>query len=322
MTDRHTDASACVHCHKCQEHCSFLKKYQIDIGDEERLRELAYHCFLCGKCAEVCPKGIDGREYILNLRRDYVAQAGGTFREKGYGMLLREKQDYLFRNYRRVSSGSVLFPGCNFPSFYPKTTKKLVKLLSEAGIGVVYDCCGKPVAELGLQEQEEQIIRRIDKKLTSHGVGEVIMVCPNCYYFLKARLSVKVVSIYEKLAELGLGEKIPGGERMFLPCPDRERKGWVKQMEVFMEKPCKPIDQVMCCGLGGCAGAKEPELARTLARGLGQDCSMYVYCASCAGNLTRNGCGDIRHVLVDILGTRERPDTGKSMLNRVKTKFL
>ncbi|MDO4312160.1 MAG: (Fe-S)-binding protein [Eubacteriales bacterium] len=323
MKNRHTDVSACVHCHKCQEHCLFLKKYQMDIGDEDKLKELAYHCFLCGKCTEVCPKGIDGREYILNLRRQQVAEADGRLREKGYGMLLWEKQNYRFRNYRNASSGSLLFPGCNFPSFYPKTTKKLVQLLSEtAGIGVAYDCCGKPVAELGLEKQEEQIIRRMDQEMVSRGVTEVIMVCPNCYYFLKPRLSVKVVSIYEKLSELGLGKRIPGGGPVFLPCPDRESRKWLKQMEAFMERPCEPIEQVMCCGLGGCAGAKEPELARELAEKIGRKEPTYVYCASCGGNLTRNGCGDVRHVLAEILETGEQPDTGKSLLNRAKTKWL
>ena len=63
---------ACTHCHVCQNQCEFLKKYGIDIGDTEKLKELSYHCFLCGKCTEVCPENIDGREYILNLRREKV----------------------------------------------------------------------------------------------------------------------------------------------------------------------------------------------------------------------------------------------------------
>ena len=37
---------ACIHCHLCQKNCAFLGKYKIDIGDADRLRELAYHCFL------------------------------------------------------------------------------------------------------------------------------------------------------------------------------------------------------------------------------------------------------------------------------------
>lgn len=323
MENRHTDVSACVHCGKCQKHCSFLKKYQIDLGEQEKLQELAYHCFLCGKCTEVCPKGIDGREYILNLRRRKVAKADGRIQEKGYGMLMTEKQNYLFRNYRHTFAGSVLFPGCNLPSFYPKTTKKLTRLLSEkAGIGVAYDCCGKPIAELGLYEQEERIVRRIERELTSRGVTEVIMACPNCYYFLKPKLSVKVVSIYEKLTEMGLGKKISGGAPIFLPCPDREQREWLKQMEQFLEQPFKLTNQSQCCGLGGCAGVREPELARELACGIVQKEPLYVYCASCGGNLKRNGCMEVRHVLTEILETEECPDTGSSMLNRMKTKWL
>ena len=110
---------ACTHCHVCQNQCEFLKKYGIDIGDTEKLKELSYHCFLCGKCTEVCPENIDGREYFLNLRREKVEKSGGTLEEKGYGMLLKEKKDYIYRNYRHAQGESILFPGCNFPSFYP-----------------------------------------------------------------------------------------------------------------------------------------------------------------------------------------------------------
>lgn len=48
MKDNNT-VEACTHCHVCQNQCEFLKKYGIDIGDTEKLKELSYHCFLCGK---------------------------------------------------------------------------------------------------------------------------------------------------------------------------------------------------------------------------------------------------------------------------------
>ena len=51
----------CIHCGACTGNCDFLRKYQMDIGNEEKVKELAYHCFLCGKCGSVCPAGIDGR---------------------------------------------------------------------------------------------------------------------------------------------------------------------------------------------------------------------------------------------------------------------
>ena len=196
-------AEACTHCHACQEQCEFLKKYGIDIGDTEQLEELAYHCFLCGKCTEVCPEGIDGRAYILELRRKQVEKSGGTFEKKGYGMLLKEKRDYIYRNYRHANGKSILFPGCNFPSFYPKTTRKIVNELKKYDIGVAYDCCGKPMAELGMESDEKRIISRIQSELSERKIREVIMLCPNCYTFLKPKLAdVKIISIYEKLEEL------------------------------------------------------------------------------------------------------------------------
>lgn len=308
-------AKECVHCGLCTKNCSFLQKYNIDIGNTEKLQGLAYHCFLCGKCTEVCPRGIDGREKILGIRQENPVQ-------KGYGMLLVEKKDYLFKNYQQAAKKSVLFPGCNFPSFYPKTTKVLVKILQEkADMGVVYDCCGKPVSELGLKADEDRIIARISHKLKECGVSEVVVLCPNCYAFLKSRLDINVVSIYEKLTELGIERKLENEIQLFLPCPERKEQGMLRKMQPFLPEKAEVVKNTSCCGLGGCAGYKEPELAQEMASSM-QRKEIYTYCASCASNFARNGCEKVHHILVEILETNEIPDTGKSFLNRVKTKFL
>ena len=109
---------ACIHCHLCQKNCAFLGKYKIDIGDAERLEELAYHCFLCGTCTVVCPKGIDGRKIILDMRRERIAEEGG--KPKGYGMLLWEKDNYKFRNYRNAAGTAAFFPGILFPPVFQR----------------------------------------------------------------------------------------------------------------------------------------------------------------------------------------------------------
>ena len=93
---------ACTHCHVCQNQCEFLKKYGIDIGDTEKLKELSYHCFLCGKCTEVCPENIDGREYILNLRREKVEKIRWNFGRKRIWDAVKRKKDYIYRNYRHA----------------------------------------------------------------------------------------------------------------------------------------------------------------------------------------------------------------------------
>ena len=130
-------AENCIHCGLCTRKCDFLKKYKMDLQVFAEHPELAYHCFLCSDCSLVCPKKIDGREIALQLRRDGVAGNGGKIPERGYAALIAEKKDYLFRNQRTADRRSVLFPGCNFPSFFPETTAYLVKLLKDtADIGV------------------------------------------------------------------------------------------------------------------------------------------------------------------------------------------
>lgn len=321
--DKHTDTSACIHCGKCQSVCMFLDKYKLHIGDAERLRELAYHCFLCGKCTEVCPTGIDGRQVIWDMRKKQVQANGGRLSGKGYGMLLWEKKDYRFRNYRNGKTKSVLFPGCNFPSFYPETTRYLSKLLYEqAGIGSVYDCCGKPVSELGLEAGETQILEGLDQRLRRDGVEELILLCPNCYAFLQGHLSVRMTSIYDKLRELGLGQTVSAEGELFLPCPDREKQELLAQIRPFLSEEPQIHLGKQCCGLGGCAGIAEPDLARKMAQNAGGSARTYTYCASCSGNLIRAGHSETEHLLVKILGRNEMADTKHSLLNRMKMKYI
>lgn len=323
MKIRTTDTSQCIHCGKCRQHCTFLDKYKLDLSETEKLQKLSYHCFLCGKCAEVCPRGIDGREVILGLRREQAEKSGGVVPERGYGMLLREKRDYLFRNYRHASGKRVLFPGCNFPSFYPKTLLEIARMLKEkAGIGMILDCCGKPVAELGLAEAEGRITSAIQTRLDDLGVKEVVMLCPNCYYYLKPLLRQKVTSIYEVLSGLGIGRQLEESIPLYLPCPDRGAKEWLEALAPFLPEGFISVEDIQCCGLGGCAAAMEPELAGGQSRILkaaGYE-EIYTYCASCCGQFHRGGVEAV-HLLAGILGTGERPDVKKSLLNRAIWKL-
>lgn len=314
----------CVHCHLCQKNCVFLEKYGMDVVDVINHPELLYHCYLCGKCTQVCPVGIDGRDLVCDARRKQVKEQGNRLKETGYGMLVAEKKNYLFKNYKNAHGKSVLFPGCNFPSFYPKTTDALVELLKKEGVGVVYDCCGKPMAELGFEQREQEIQREIEAKLKDRGIEEMITLCPNCYYTLHGKIDVRVVTIYEKLKELECHEamlKKIQPKATFLPCPDRVEQKFMHDMQPFLEAEPEIISEVQCCGLGGCAAAKEPELSKCLAENVGNKAEeVYVYCASCACNFARSGVGEVKHYLSEIVGIKESPDIKKSLLNRAKKR--
>lgn len=313
---------ACVSCGKCTAACAFLRRRGLDFSDPARLAPLADHCFLCGKCAEVCPERIDGRARFLALRR--AARRHGEAPGRGRALMLLEKRNYLFRSWRGAQGESVLFPGCSFPSFYPETTKKLVRLMAAHGIGTAFDCCGKPVAELGLERQEARILARLQKNLRRRGVRELVTVCPNCFDYLRGRLDVRVVSIYDKLAELGLGEPLPEAERaVFRPCPDRAEGAWLRAMSPWLRGGCESLCRAQCCGLGGSAAAAEPEAAAAMLDDVRDELggrTLHVYCASCAGQFTRAGI-ETEHLLCAVLGSAERADVRRGLRNRAGFRF-
>lgn len=313
----------CIHCKRCTRNCEFLTKYNIDIGNVEELEKLAYHCFLCGECNRVCPKNIECREVVLKLRQKNVDKNNGKI--KGYPLLLAEKNNYIFKNYSKSNRKSILFPGCNFPSFYPKSLDKIIEILDSYNIGVAFDCCGKPIAELGLQKSEKRIIESINKNLRDNGVEEVIMLCPNCYYFLDTKLDVKIISIYDKLKELGIGKSIERELDMFIPCPDKDTFELLESINDFAPNTNK-ANKKQCCGLGGVAIVKEREMAlgmsKALANHKGQ---LHSYCATCCGNIKRAGDVDMIHILLEILedeiGFIEQPDVKKSVFNRARRRI-
>lgn len=329
-----SSAKLCVSCGRCTASCDFLQKYKLDFSRENELTELAYHCFLCGRCTQVCPQEIDGRAVILDERQRLTAGRNGKIH--GFHALQAEKKNYIFHSYKNAeeNSKSLLFMGCNFPAFYPRTTVRLMNVMREHQIGTAFDCCGKPLSELGLADDQNQNLLRLRKYIDSHEIEELITVCPNCYYFFKDKLcvngkAVRIVSIYEKLAELGIGCRADSDitEALFLPCPDRTEQLWLDSLRKFLPESYEIVQEVQCCGLGGCASAAEPELAAGMKEEMknylkknGRS-ELYVYCASCAGSFARGGI-DVCHILPQILETDEKPDIRHSLANRAKGKFV
>lgn len=312
-------ADRCIHCGACTRNCRFLEKYGADLEGFAKRPELAYSCFLCGRCKAVCPKDIDGARIAILMRQMCLDRTS-------YKGLLWEKSPYKFANYRKGKKQSVLFPGCNFPAFYPKTTSYLEGLMRKHGIGTVYDCCGKPVYELGLRGESDEYLDRINSRLREQGVEELIILCPNCYHFFKGRLKLPMVTIYQKLKELGEGKAvIRENFPIYYPCPDREKKEMFRELCVYLEGAVtEPFWKVQCCGLGGCAGVKEPGLSKEMAesvRNLSDE--LYTYCASCISNFRRKGMDSAYHILPLILGIEEKVPLGvQPFMNRVRRKLL
>ncbi|MEG0855510.1 MAG: (Fe-S)-binding protein [Terrisporobacter sp.] len=313
---------SCIHCKLCTKNCDFLKKYDMDLEGFSKREDLAYNCFLCGKCKGVCPKDIDGKEIALTMRQNKVKKNNNVILDKDYNLLLKEKNPYKFANYKNANKKSVLFPGCNFISFLPKTSNKIIDELKNNDIGVIFDCCQKPIDELGLKEDAEKNLATLRNKIKEENIEEIIVVCPNCYYFLSKKLDVKIITIYEKLEELNMGKKIKETSiPIYYPCPDRDKKAFFNTITPFIEGKIKnSFKETQCCGLGGCAVSKESEISTKFAKSvaLAGEEKLYTYCASCVGNFKRKGFSESYHILPIILNIEEEVPLGmKSLFNRV-----
>lgn len=303
----------CIECGKCTKVCSFLNKYDINLKDYAEKLELAYNCFLCGECKRDCPVDIDGRKISVELRKNCIKQ-GYEPEKQEYKLLLLEKRNYIFKNYKHGKFKTILFPGCNFPAYYPKTTKLLSSMLMEKGIGTVFDCCGKPVEELGIEAKD------LNSHFAKLGIEEIIILCPNCYYYLKEKVHVKITNIYVKLHELNMLRSMDLSDGLlYIPCPDRDSE---EILSSITKNATNKIENIQCCGAGGCASFKEPEIARDL-RGEFKDVNhkVYTYCATCSGVIAKSGI-ETEHVLNKLIGSNEKPAKGiNSLINRALFKL-
>lgn len=316
------DYERCIECGRCTDNCVFLKKYDINLKDYSSLKDLAFNCYLCDRCKEVCPVDISGARLSLDLRQASIEE-GYNLSENGYKMLVKEKKDYIFKNYKKVSSKQVFFPGCNFPAYFPKATKKVIQVLkNDFGISTIFDCCGKPMADL--RSKDELFVKEnLIKRLKDHGVEELILICPNCYYYLKENSDIRVSMIYEKeeIMESLLVDKASKREgKLFIPCPDRKTREIYDQLTRYTQAfEFTEIEDIQCCGAGGCAGIKEKDLSKKLQDDFlkyGEE--IFVYCATCAGMITKSN-ENVNHLFCKLIGSEEKISKG---INTVKNRAL
>lgn len=276
----------------------------------------------------------------------YGQQSGSEPSKLALALIALEKGHYPFKNYRHAHAKRVFFPGCNFPSLYPKTCAELTRLLSErCAMGVAFDCCGKPLAEMGREEQFEGIVRRIGEHLSARGVEEIVCACPNCFYTLRGRIPQRVTSVYAVLRDLGMGEcRAESGAAgsasdvapplLFPSCPDR-REGLLLDDVLALVggqatlPRCAGIENARsqgarpaCARKGACKGCELlPCCRQDCGAVIASDQQVLTYCASCVGYLRGAGHANVQHVLTRVLGTNEQPDLARSFINRARTKL-
>ena len=245
----------------------------------------------------------------------------------GTKMICLEKAHYPFKNYPKTQVKDVLFPGCAFPSQFPKTMAAIAEVCKMHGCGVAYDCCGHPLDGYGVLGGTSKVLRGIEARLSNIGCERVIVLCPNCWKLMRERLKFPVISIYEYLQEINIEVENSTAEEgvLFTPCPDRPKRLLEDEIRKFpLFENVETMKSVPCCGLlpeimkkGTEAVQKSTHKVMDAAEGK----TIYTYCASCLGQFSRLGNNNCKHVLSCLLGVEEVPDSKNAFKNRAKCKF-
>ena len=256
-----------------------------------------------------------------------------------------EKTNYLFKNWRHAGAGTVVFPGCGFPSFFPKTLAALEDALRPVpGVSFAIDCCGLPLSGLKGPEAYRAELSRVEERLVRLGAREVVPLCPNCGSAFAGALdrAVPQITIYALLREFserGLVNcaRIAEPGAVFVPCPDRADRKWLDDLSFFLEPSIFVSECPVCCGAAFELSQPETSMvaAKRVLESVARECNdagvgepvLYVYCASCAGKLerARRQCsgslaGSVRvvHALSALMGVDETPAVSTTVLNRAK----
>jgi Fe-S oxidoreductase len=166
-------------------------------------------CSTCGKCPEMCPRGVKIIECGVSLRR--IATEYGVFPGsaepipaiseslKGEGNPLREDRKDRANwaeglGVQPFTEGMeyLYYPGC-YPCYDPrlkKVARATAEILNKAGVeygilGEAENCCGESIRKTGDEELFKRLAKENIKTFVDHGVRKILVSSPHCYHSFK-----------------------------------------------------------------------------------------------------------------------------------------
>ncbi len=330
-------SQACIDCDLCQKECAFLGKYGTPKAIADRYDPLKrehqgipFECSLCGLCAAVCPHGVDPAGLFLEMRREAVRQGGGIFPEHaalGRYEKLGASRRYSYYGFPEACD-TVFFPGCTLSGTRSGKVILAYRLLKEKipSLGIVLDCCMMPSHDLGRQDHFAAMFDEMRGYLLEHGIGRVIVACPNCYrMFARYGAGLSAKTVYEILAGsdirgVGLNmDKVTIHDSCAVRFDEEIHEAvrrLIRGKGFAIEEMAHAGKRTFCCGEGGAVGFIAPSFAANwagLRHGEAAGRKVVTYCAGCATRL-----GQITptvHVL-DILREGEAHGTGRAKVTK------
>ena len=359
MSETQRILEMCNDCGACVRACTFLDHY-CDTPKELAKRfmrnpleniDIPYSCSLCGLCQRVCPLDLcpgnmclETREKIFRSRQrdslpedfvyDYVIPRLKSLRNHQVMSTSPFLTMGKIASNGKRASHTVFFPGCSLPAYSPRLVLKVYQYLrlKIPGIGIILNCCGKPSRDMGDRGRFQRILGATLKEFSRLGIKEVVLGCINCHKMYAENSDIKLRTIYEVMAEMGLPEHIPRDKQEITvhdSCPARYRpeiRNAVRQIACEMNLSIREMkyrnEATQCCGAGGCAPMGNTALAdrHTKARIAQAKGQIVSYCAHCRERFS--SYGPSLHILDLIFGTpyskhiNEYHDSWRNWLNR------
>ena len=303
----------CIDCGMCTKQCTFLSKYDINLKDFTYKEDIRFECFMCDNCKDVCPKDLSGSQICRQLKEKDI---------KNEKKLKFMKNPYLFKNTSDKKSEKLLYFGCNYPGYYPKTCEKLIEICKEYNIDFSVDCCQKPIYDNGSEVDYTNMQINLEKK----GVKTIICVCPNCYHTFKKTSNFDVISIFEFLYKNNIGKKIDTKANVYFPCSDRHTLEIFEYIKKYLVDYNSPYESINCCGLGGGVIQQNKQIAMQISKQFEHIMkdkvqNIYTYCSSCSGQFAKYKLNNIKNILSEILDVNEAVSSNYAV-NIIKYKFL
>ncbi len=329
-------AERCIECGSCSGCCPLLAEMDESPGKAAArgaTAHEAFSCALCGCCEAVCPVGLSPKEMFAAGRRSAVTT--GEFSVDAYRYLFPDRKDNLMNVYREFAgvdyddiavkgeAASCFFPGCTLMTYAPELTREVFSRLRDGcGCGGMFtECCGRPLADLGLAQRADDAAGKLVAKFREHKVRELIVACSGCYYALRPMLSETGIALRTAYEALELPKPAAEAGKICTvhdSCPDRFAGIFGRQVrEALVEGGFSTVEMVhgkentICCGSGGMISTFRPDFTDELVkrrvaevRATGADI-LVSYCASCTAKFAAAGGLRADHALSLLLGRRD-----------------
>jgi len=182
---------------------------QATFGLTEIENDDIWRCTTCGKCPQVCPRGVKQIESGVALRRiatEYDIFAGAAASVPGVAASLRAEGNPFSEErskradwakdlgVKRFTEGMELLysPGC-YLSYDPrgkKIARATVQILQAAGVdfgilGTEESCCGESIRKTGDEALFKTLARGNIGAFIGNGVQKILVSSPHCYHSFK-----------------------------------------------------------------------------------------------------------------------------------------